>query len=537
MFIPPFLYKSGKEDFNFEIKPDPGSRQEEVFMEYVSVELDVNRDYVSKKFCLPANGDIVVRDISFFAGKTLVRALLVCVDGLSNGQSLNEVVLKPLMRLGQQSNLQGVADIDYIVNHLIPHGQVKKTQNINDMINTVNIGNAVMFFDGFDTGIIIDVKSWEHRSVGSPVAEQVIQGPHEGFNEVLRSNTALIRKTLNTPNLIMENVALGKTSKTPGSVAYLGNVANESLVKEVKRRIESIDAEYVLSTLDVEQYIEEASFLPIPQIVTTERPDRVCRALTEGRVALVLNGSSHVLIMPATVFDLASSVEDEYLRYPYSLLIRFVRLAAVAIALLAPGVFVATTMYHQELILTELFLSIRSSRLAVPFSVIVELLIMELSFELIREAGVRVPGHIGSTVGIVGGLILGTAAVDANIVSPVMIIVVAITGIASFVIPSYSLSFSFRFSRFIYIFGAAAGGFLGLFSLFFSITLMYMGTKSFGVPYGSPLAPFSKSKGSSAFFRMPLWKQDERPDYLRPKDKSDKAHISRKWLYKGDKHD
>lgn len=537
MFRLPILYNEKKNGFNFDIQEEARTETEEIYMDKISKNLEENRRYINYKFSLPKNGDIVVRDISFYAGRELIRALLICVDGLSSSQSVNDIVLKPLMRLKEQKNLTDKPDVDYFVNHLIPHGQIKKTQDINDMINTVNIGNASMFFDGFDTGIIIDVKSWEHRSVGTPITEQVIQGPHEGFNEVLRSNTALIRKTLNNPHLIMETVSLGKTSKTPGSVAYLGNVANDSLVKEVMRRLKNIDAEYVLSTLDVEQYIEEASFLPIPQIVTTERPDRVCRELVAGRVALVLNGSSHVLIMPSTIFDLASSVEDEYLRYPYSLLIRFVRMAAVVISLLAPGFFVAATMYHQELILTELFLSIRSSRMAVPFSVIFELLIMELSFELIREAGVRVPGHIGSTVGIVGGLILGTAAVDANIVSPVMIIVVAITGISSFVIPSYSLSFSFRFTRFIYIFGASIGGFLGLFSLFCANTLMYMGTKSFGVPYGAPLAPYSGTKAGSTFFRMPLWKQDRRPQYLHPKDASDKAHISRRWLYKGDKHD
>ena len=531
----PFLYSHKENSFDFKISDSKGCMPHTPNMDKVSKSLEKNRVYVSSKLNLPKNGDIILRDICFYCGNTPVCAMLICADGLCNSEALNEIILKPLMKLSVPNNLKSSPDTDYIVKHLIPHGQISKTTDINNMINTVNIGNVSVFFEGCDSGIIVDAKSWEHRSVSSPVTEQVIQGPHEGFNEVLRSNTALIRKSLNTPSLIMQNVTLGKTSKTPGSVAYLENVANESLVNEVLRRIENIDAEYILSTLDVEQYIEESSFLPIPQIITTERPDRVCRALTEGRVALILNGSSHALVMPATVFDLSASIEDDYLRYPYSLLIRFVRMMAVIISLLAPAFFVAATMYHQELILTELFLSIQSSRTAVPFSIIVELLIMELSFELIREAGVRVPGHIGSTVGIVGGLILGTAAVDANIVSPVMIIVVAITGIASFVIPSYSLSFSFRFTRFIYIFGAATGGFLGMFSLFFANTIMYIGTKSFGVPYASPVTPHCNTKGVSAFFRLPLWKQDKRPEYLKPKDTSDKDPISRKWLYKGDR--
>lgn len=524
----PLLFKKGEKKFSFNISNSVVADEPQPSLTSVSNDIEENRKYIEDIFCTEKNGDIILRDVVFYAGEKLVRAFIVSVDGLSDSEMINEGIIKPLMRLHEQF-ADEKADIDYILNHLIPHCQAEKTKDIYNMACKVNIGNAAMFFDGFDTGIIFDVKSWEHRGVDTPSSEQVIQGPHEGFNEVLRCNTALIRKTLNNPHLIMENVYLGGTSKTPGAVAYLGNVANDSLVAEVKRRVNEIDAEYILSVLDVEQYIEEASFLPIPQIITTERPDRVCRCLVEGRVAVILNGSSHVLVMPATIFDLASSVEDDYLRYPYSLLIRFVRMMAVVISLLTPAVYVAITEYHQELILNGLFLSIQASRLSVPFSIITELLIMELSFELIREAGVRVPGHIGSTLGIVGGLILGTAAVDAHIGSPIMIIVVALTGIASFAIPSYSLSFSFRFTRFIYIFGAAVGGFPGLFALFFAITVMYMGTKSFGVPYGSPVAPHTDYKGNSAFIRKPVWKQDERPSYLKPKDKRDKAHISRKW--------
>lgn len=525
-----FLYKQKEKKFDFEIKESLKNNIDNYCMSKVSPDLSLNRQYVNQRFSLPSNGDIIVRDVSFYLADELKNAFLVCVDGLTNGEMINQAILKPLM-LHKDKNEKEHADIEYISNHLIPHAQVSLSDDMENLVSTVNIGNAIMFIDGFDKALIFDVKSWEHRGVSSPSAEEVIQGPHEGFNEVLRCNTALIRKTLNNPDLVMENISLGKTSKTPGSIAYIKNIANDSLVDEVKRRINSLDAEYILSSLDVEQYIEEASFLPIPQIVTTERPDRVCKALVEGRVAVVLNGSSHVLVMPATIFDLASSVEDEYLRFPYSVLIRIVRIAAILISLLTPAVYVAITQYHQDMILKDLFLSIQSSRLSVPFPIIFELLIMELSFELIREAGVRVPGHIGSTLGIVGGLILGTAAVDANIGSPIMIIVVAITGIASFAIPSYSLSFSLRFSRFIYILFAALGGFLGLFSAFFAITIMYMGTKSFGVPYGSPVAPYKKQKGISAFFRKPIWMQEERPQYLRPKSKKSKPPVTRKWLY------
>lgn len=530
MAIPLFYHKKTN-DFEFELREDKTTREMCDKEQKVSSCLDDNITYAENALTADINNDIVRRRITFEAGGRSIDAYLIYVEGLTSSTSINETILLPLMRMGDRCLSQDI-DIEYILNRMLPQGQVTVSDRIYDMTQSVNIGNVIIFFDGFSSGAVIEVKSWEHRSIGSPSTEQVIQGPQEGFNEVMRCNTALVRKGLNNNSFIARNVTLGKTSKTPGALMYLSDVANSNLVDEVLRRIENIDCEYVLTALDVEQYIEEASYLPIPQIITTERPDRVCRSLVEGRVALTVNGSSHVLIMPATLFDLASSVEDEYLRYPYSALIRLVRLMAVVISMLGPGLFVAAVSYHQDLILTDLFLSIQASRLSVPFSVLFELLIMELSFELIREAGIRIPGHIGSTLGIVGGLILGTAAVDANIVSPAMIIVVAITGISSFAIPSYSLSFSFRFSRFIYVAGSALCGFPGLCAVFFVNTVMYMGTQSFGVPYLSPVAPYNKSKSEGLLFRKPLWKQDERPEYLKPRDNSDKAHISRKWLYK-----
>ena len=524
-----FLYKPGKIKFDFELCDDNEKDFKIPKMKNVSPDINENIKYVKQLFNTDINNDIVTREINIFAGKNKHKAVVYSVDGLVNKQIINENILEPLMRFEDFGNNK-IITAEYIINALLPQVQVELSVDMYDICQKINFGNVIMFIDGIDTGIIADVKTWEHRNIGEPSSEQVIQGPQEGFNEVLRCNTALIRKSINNSNLIVQNVALGKTTKTPGSLLYLSNVANKNLVEEVNRRLNNIACEYILSILDVEQYIEEVTFLPIPQMITTERPDRVCKCLVEGRVVLILNGSSQALIMPATIFDLASSVEDSYLRYPYSLLIRIVRFFAIFISVLLPGIFVAVTQYHQDLILNDLFMSIQSSRAGVPFSIIFELLIMELSFELIREAGVRVPGHIGSTVGIVGGLILGTAAVDANIVSPLMIIIVAITGISSFAIPSYSLSFSLRFSRFIYVFGAAVCGFPGFLALLFANTIMYMGTKSFGVPIFSPLAPKQKKGYFDIFFRKPIWKQDKRPEYLKPKDKFPKEHISRKWM-------
>ena len=414
----------------------------------------------------------------------------------------------------------------------MPYSQISKQQKTDELLKTVNYGNCAVFIDTLDVGFLVDVKSWDHRGVGEPVNETVIQGPHEGFNEMFRANTALIRKSLNTSNLIIEDIKLGKTSQTSSAICYLKNVANTSLVNEVRYRLQNIDVEYMLSSLNLAQYIEEATFLSIPQVVATERPDRVCNALIEGRVAIVVGGSPQVLIVPTTIFDLATSPEDTYLRFPYSLLVRVVRIFAILLAVLSPALFLAIVNFHQELILTDILFALSKARSAVPFSSFVELMLMELSFELIKEAGIRIPGPVGSTLGIVGGLILGQAAVSANIVSPITIIVVAVAGISAFAIPSYQLSFSFRFMRFIYTFGGAIAGFFGIFTVMFIDTLMIVNTKSFGASYASPIAPKRKTKVYNMFFTEPIWKTGQRPDYLKPKDSSDSAKISRKWKYK-----
>ncbi len=521
-----FLYTQ-KNISGFDISPSL-PKEEFEHMEKVSEDIAENLEYAKKVFSLPKNGDIILRQIDINLSDKKVPAFVICVEGLSNSSFVNDFVLRSLMSENIEESSANLKEC--IEKTLVPQAQFKTDDNIDNALQAVNIGSAVLFADTVDTAYVLDVKTWEHRGVGNPENESVIQGPHEGFNEVLRCNTALVRKTLNTPNLIMENILVGKTSKTPGALVYLKNVTNSSLVDEVRRRISLIDAQYVMSTLDVEQYIEDASFLPVPQMITTERPDRVSKALTEGRVAFILNGSSHVLIMPSTFFDLITSAEDGYLRYPYSVLTRLLRYLAVFLALLFPAFFVSLLNYHPELLLTNILLTVSSSRALVPFGAIWELVLMEISFELIKEAGIRVPGPIGSTLGIVGGLIIGQAAVEANLVSPIMIIIVAVTGIASFTVPSYSLSFAFRFSRFLYIIGAGLLGLFGVAAIFFVNTLMAIDTKSFGVPFMSPLSPADGESRTNLLFGAPIWiRGTKRESYLKPKDMYKKAKISRKW--------
>lgn len=334
-----------------------------------------------------------------------------------------------------------------------------------------------------------DVKGWQSRSVGTPNTEIVLRGPQEGFTEGLRVNTGLVRKILKDENLLVENVQIGKKGKTPCSILYIKNIVNDALVAQVKNRLDNIEIDNIQDSGELEQLIEDASFLPIPQVIATERPDRVASMLSDGKVAVIVHGSPFALVVPATLPELVHSSEDLYIRFPYVNLLRFMRYIGMVMALLLSGIFVAVSSYHSELIPTDLLLSIAATREVVPFPLIIEILLMELAFELIREAGVRIPGPIGPTLGIVAGLVLGQAAVAASIVSPITIIIVAVAGIGSFAVPNFSLAFAFRILKFGFILLGAIAGFLGIAIGLFLLGLWIFSAKSFGVPMLSPISP------------------------------------------------
>ncbi len=299
---------------------------------------------------------------------------------------------------------------------------------------------------------------------------------------------------------------------------------------EVRRRLKSIKVGYLQDSGELEQMLEDSTFLPAPQMLLTERPDRVAAYLAEGRVGIIVHGSPYVIIAPITLFNLLHSPEDYYLRVPYATLLRIVRIMGLLFTLLLPALYLAITNFHQEMLPTDLLLAIASSREKVPFPTLVSILILEISFELIREAGIRIPGPIGTTLGIVGALILGQAAVSANLVSPILIIIVAITGIGSFAIPDFSLGYSFRALRFIYIILASMAGLLGIALCMFIHLLLLVHAHSFGVPFLVPFAPKTTGKRTNAVFKTPLWKEEDRPDYLNPKDVKKQPFISRGWV-------
>lgn len=496
----------------------------------IDTDLKFNLDYMKKIYSIPTNGDIVLREFDIVLKDGPVGAFILYFDGMTSRDVINGSILQPLMLLSNLDIKSKEKDItEYVKKHLLPQGQLKVAKKYSEVIEEINFGGLGLFIDGIACAFAADVKGWSARGVERPNTELVIRGPQEGFTEVLRANTALVRKTLKNENLIVENITVGRRSKTPCSILYIKDIVNDSLVTEVRRRIKSLKIDNITDTGELEQLIEDSTFLPSPQIIATERPDKVASNLSEGKVAVIMNGSPFALVMPATMSALIHSPEDAYVRFPYSYLLRLMRILGIGLTLLLPGLYIAITNYHQEMIPTDLLMAIEASREKVPFPSVVELLIMEIAFELIREAGIRIPGPIGPTLGIIGALILGQAAVAASIVSPILIIIVAVTGIGSFAIPNFSLAFAFRLLRFAYIGLGAIAGFLGITLGLFVHSLLMVNAKSFGVPMLAPFAPKTSRTFIDTIVRAPIWQQEMRPDFLNAKDAKKQPKISRQW--------
>ena len=514
--------------------------------------LEVSLEYIKVKYNTLINSDIILREFTLSARNRQYKALLFFIDGMVDSQLINNNVLQALM-LRNRANIfdgdqnqvvtEGIASNitvkrvkkfnleNYIMDSLLPQNNVKKVQTFSEAFNGVNMGNCLLFVDTLPIAFDIDVKGFKQREVSSPNNEIIIQGPQEAFVENIRTNTSLLRRIVNNENLVVENIEVGKLSKTKCTVCYMKNIANSDLVAEVKYRLNNLEIDSILSSGELEQLIEENSKCSVPQILMTERPDKATKYLYGGRVIVLINGNPYALIMPATLIDFIASPEDTNLKFQFANFLKFLRLLAIGITLLLPGLYVAITDFHQELLPTELLFSILASRENVPFPIIFEILVMEISFELIREAGLRVPSPIGPTIGIVGALVLGQAAVSANIVSPILIIIVAITAIASFAIPDFSFGFHLRLMRFIFILLGYIAGFFGVGIGLFVYTCVLCSLKSFGVPYTAPYAPVT-GVGQNGFLLNPMWKREKRADFLDTKRQNAQEHISMKWRYK-----
>ena len=521
----PFVFHEPEDKDIFVLREDT-SAVKSIIPFKISRNIKENEKYLKKRFSVPENNDVVIRKFQLKGNRD---AFVIFYDGMANGSFISSNVIESMQYIPRLCDEDLKMKQEEVLYNFVSCSQAQPESDIEKIIDEVNFGSCGVFVDGLDIGFSIDVRAWEHRVVQKPENEQSVFGPQEAFNEMLRSSSALVRKILKTEKLICKGVEVGKVSKTRGVLMYLSDVANENLVNEALRRINGIETDYIFAVEEVGNFVKDEKLSVTNQLLTTERPDRTARYLADGRVALILSGSPSALILPTNAFELLHSPSDFYMNSIFVNAARIIRLVAALISVLLPGAYLALTLFHQEMIPTYLLYSISASRENVPFPSVLELLLMDFSFEMIREAGLRMPGVLGSTLGIVGGLILGQAAVSAKIVSPIMIIIIAITGIGSFATGNYSLGWSYRILRFIFIVLGASFGFFGISTGVF-IYSVYIGTlKSFGIDF---LFPTGENKLRRALFAKNVWSDEYRPSFLKAKKNKKEEKISRSWLFK-----
>ncbi len=497
-------------------------------MTTITKNIQETKKYLKERLGVPNHFGLVFREFQIQFEDGWAEALLCYFDGMSDANYINRDILRNLLMNGVAASLSAPRK-ETIFEKLTPLGPLSTTTEFEPALEALNFGNCIFFADGCDCAFLADVKNWRGRSVGEPTQEASLSGPQEAFNEVIMTNMALVRKILKTPDLMAENIPIGTVSKTPCALMYLKGVTNESLVAEVRRRLQGIDTSYIFSTGDVEMMIEDSSLFPMTHTLKTERPDRAAAMLAEGKVVVIVQGSPFALILPSTAADFIEASEDNYVRLPEANFMRLIRLFGLFLSLFLPGLFVAIMLFHHEVIPTDLLLAIEASREKVPFPLLAELLLMELSFELIKEASIRVPSPVGSTLGIIGGLILGQAAVEANIVSPILIIVVSVAGLGTFAAPSASFARSLSLMRFVFILFGGIAGILGIVCAGFITGGLLTASQTFGVPFLSPLAPKNGDSIWGSLLVKPIWKKELRPRSLRAQDPRRQPPISRKW--------
>lgn len=504
---------------NKELENEKEAEKKDVTIEYdeknqmvgdVYKELSKNIAFIKTVF--QGDKDIVMKELISGSGNPF---FVLYVDGLTDSFMIERSVIKPLLHYqgewGEEVEKSCLNTIDF-----------SKQDSMQDVFVEVMSGNTALFMDGVEHCVTISSKKLPLRGVGEVQKENSMRGPRDCFDEGIRTSTALIRRRIRDTKLRVEQGRIGERSYTDYAVLYLKDVAKESLVERVKKDLESFEIDGILDGGMVEQLIEKKWYSPFPTLQTTQRPDKAASAIMEGRVVILFDNSPECLIAPATFNTFFQAADDYYSRFMVAGFARILRYIAAVLAIGFPGFYVAVSTFHNQVLPTDLVLKIAQSRETVPFPILMEVLMMEIAFELLREAGIRLPGQMGNTIGVVGGLIVGQTAVEAGLVSTIVVIVVALTAIASFAIPNEAFAQAFRLLKFLFI---LAAGILGLYGFFLGLLLLaiHLSTfESFGVPYMMPAVSGKyepKEDKKDFVLKYPIWDLRKRPVFARPKEK------------------
>lgn len=485
-------------------------------MEQISSNLEKNIKVIENTFqnC----GDIVKR--RFFVGeKKEIAVYMIYTDNIVNGSAIEESILTNIMnRCRIDGKKEGM--LKRLNEEVIAIGEMTEVKTFQEIFDAVLLGDTILLMDGNDIALQASTKGFPSRGVSEAKTEVVVQGPKDAFTEIGATNIVLIRRRIRDTKLKVKRTKVGKRSKTDVAILYMEDIVRKEILQEVENRINQIDIDVILDSGYIDQLLENKWLSPFPQLQMTERPDKASSALLEGRVVIVIDNTPFVVMVPATLNVFFQAAEDYYDRWEIMSFIRLIRYCAGFLAVALPGLYIALTVFHPSMIPTNLALKIAETRQNIPFPAVGEILIMELAFELLREAGIRLPSPVSSTIGIVGGIIIGQAAVEAGIVSPSVVIVSALTGICTFVIPNIALVSGLRLTKYIVLLFSSL---LGLYGFWLALILMLIhmaSLKSFHIPFLYPFCSASINDYNDledSIFRLPLWFMKKRPIFSNDK--------------------
>lgn len=484
----------------------------------INKNIDENIKYLENRF--KDFGDLIKRKFPIGENKK-IDLYISYIDVMIDKDFIDRIIQSLMLEIREVSpSLNLIRDniFNAIKDGGIPTTDLIEEEDFENVINHMLSGNTALFIDGFEKCIILSTKGFPRRSVSNADTEVVVQGSKEAFTETFRVNSVLIRRRIRDTNLKLKQMQIGRRSKTDIGVMYMENLARPEILEEVFKRLKKIDIDAILDSGYIEQFIEDNSISPFPQMQMTERPDKVASALLEGRIAIIVDNTPFVIIVPTILASFYQSAEDYYQRWEIMSFIRIIRYIAGVLAVCLPGLYIAIAVYQPSMIPMELILKMSDARKSVPLPTVLEIILMELAFETLREAGIRLPQAIGSTLGIVGGIIIGQAAVEAGLVSPIVVIIISLTAICSFAIPNIALVSGYRLTKYFIILTSSILGIFG-FWIGILICLIHLCTlKSFGIPYLYPFVSngISNSKDmKDTFLKLPIFMSKKRPIFTK----------------------
>ena len=492
-------------------------------------EIKKNEEYLKNK--IGQGFDINYRDFIIPALDNC-DAFIVNINGMNDRKEVDAYIVAPLLQHFEVPKENFFARKTKKISILIKSGvflsAAKESSSWNELLDAIMNGNTVLFVNKSNTALILSTRMFEHRTVSEPITEGEIRGPRDGFIENLQSNMVLIRTRIKDYELRFESYKIGTRTKTDIALAYIEDLVNDSILNELRSRLNRIDVDSILESANIEELIEDSPNSIIPQTEHTERPDKASAAILDGRVVILVDNTPFALIIPSVFWGFIHPSGDNYERRFSATFLRSIRIIAIFLSMSLSSYYVLLSSFHQEMLPTSFALKIAEGRSGVPFPAIIEAFTMEFALQVMKEAGLRMPQPIGQIVSIVGTFIIGQAAVSAGVVGPVLVIFIALAAICSFAIPANSLGTSIRLLSYMLLVLSSILGIFGYLGGIIVIFLHLLSLRSFGEPFLAPIFPYYKGGAKDIFIRLPIWKTTKRPHTGNPKDNEKQTRKSLK---------